>query len=298
MYSMTEVLAPTMIDYAAAGAGGRDGAAAAAGRRDLVPGLLRAEHRQQPRLPSPVGPCRTDDGWLVNGQKVWTSLAQLRAALRAARAHRHHRVRPPRDHRAVRRHGQPRHHRPPARGDARRARSSPRSSSTTCSCPFDRTLGDEGQGWAVAMDLLPYERSTALWHRGRLPAPPARPAARRGGARRGHRHARWGRRSSTSTPSGPDPSPPSAASTPARASAPETSIDKILIATAEQAVFDLAADGLADDGGPRRRPGGAAVAVGVPLLAGRHDLRRQLRDPAQHRRPPAARPRDRTDDGP
>src|SRR5690606_21944316 len=32
--------------------------------------------------------------------------------------------------------------------------------------PFERTLGDEGQGWSVAMDLLPYERSTALWHRG------------------------------------------------------------------------------------------------------------------------------------
>src|SRR5438105_12220133 len=31
--------------------------------------------------------------------------------------------------------------------------------------PFDRTLGDEGRGWSVAMDLLPYERSTALWHR-------------------------------------------------------------------------------------------------------------------------------------
>ena len=31
--------------------------------------------------------------------------------------------------------------------------------------PFERMLGDEGQGWAVAMDLLPYERSTALWHR-------------------------------------------------------------------------------------------------------------------------------------
>ena len=44
--------------------------------------------------------------------------------------------------------------------------SSARCSSTTWSCPFDRTLGDEGQGWAVAMDLLPYERSTALWHRG------------------------------------------------------------------------------------------------------------------------------------
>lgn len=32
--------------------------------------------------------------------------------------------------------------------------------------PADRTLGDPGEGWAVAMDLLPYERSTALWHRG------------------------------------------------------------------------------------------------------------------------------------
>lgn len=31
--------------------------------------------------------------------------------------------------------------------------------------PFDRMLGDEGRGWSVAMDLLPFERSTALWHR-------------------------------------------------------------------------------------------------------------------------------------
>ena len=31
--------------------------------------------------------------------------------------------------------------------------------------PFDRTLGDEGDGWAFAMDLLPYERSTSLWQR-------------------------------------------------------------------------------------------------------------------------------------
>jgi alkylation response protein AidB-like acyl-CoA dehydrogenase len=32
--------------------------------------------------------------------------------------------------------------------------------------PEDRMLGGEGDGWAVAMDLLPYERSTSLWHRG------------------------------------------------------------------------------------------------------------------------------------
>src|SRR5205823_13554900 len=34
--------------------------------------------------------------------------------------------------------------------------------------PLERTLGEEGQGWSVAMDLLPFERSTALWHRGAL----------------------------------------------------------------------------------------------------------------------------------
>ena len=32
--------------------------------------------------------------------------------------------------------------------------------------PSDRLLGDVGQGWQVAMDVLPYERSTAFWHRG------------------------------------------------------------------------------------------------------------------------------------
>src|SRR3989442_13027547 len=32
--------------------------------------------------------------------------------------------------------------------------------------PFERTLGEVDHGWAVAMDLLPYERSTSLWHRG------------------------------------------------------------------------------------------------------------------------------------
>ena len=56
IYSMPEVLAPTMIDYAPAGAGGRHGAAAPAGRRDLVPGLLGTGHREQPGLAQPAGP--------------------------------------------------------------------------------------------------------------------------------------------------------------------------------------------------------------------------------------------------
>ena len=71
--------------------------------------------------------------------------------------------------------------------------------------PVDRTLGDEGQGWAVAMDLLPFERSTALVAPRRLPAPHARGAARRRPSRVRCGRTRWARCSSSSSPSGPGP---------------------------------------------------------------------------------------------
>jgi alkylation response protein AidB-like acyl-CoA dehydrogenase len=136
--------------------------------------------------------------------------------------------------------------------------------------PLDRTLGEEGQGWAVAMDLLPYERSTALWHRGAflhrrlgqllatVATAPA-PAVSAGG----------------STPAPPAPPVLPALSVPPAVSADEvgsafcdlfafrarsratqhrlhagetlgaeTSVDKILLATTEQAVFDLVLGGL------------------------------------------------------
>ena len=32
--------------------------------------------------------------------------------------------------------------------------------------PDDRVLGEVGGGWQIAMDVLPYERSTTFWHRG------------------------------------------------------------------------------------------------------------------------------------
>ena len=124
--------------------------------------------------------------------------------------------------------------------------SSPRCSSTTCSCPFERTLGDEGQGWAVAMDLLPYERSTALWHRGAFLHRAAPAAAGDGGA--GALTAGRGRRGVPAAVRLPRPlaGPRSTAWRAGDTLGPETSVDKILLATAEQAVFDLAADGLAD----------------------------------------------------
>ena len=45
LFSLIEVLAPTLIDFAPPDARGRGGARAALGRRDVVPGLLRAGHR-------------------------------------------------------------------------------------------------------------------------------------------------------------------------------------------------------------------------------------------------------------
>jgi alkylation response protein AidB-like acyl-CoA dehydrogenase len=116
--------------------------------------------------------------------------------------------------------------------------------------PVERTLGDEGQGWSVAMDLLPYERSTALWHRGALlhrrleqfleaVAGPAVSAPDVSAAEIGEVfqqvHAFRARSLATQR----------------RLAAgerlgPETSVDKILLATAEQALFDLVADGLTD----------------------------------------------------
>ena len=75
IYSMTEVLAPTMIDYAAPELAAT-----------MVPRLLRGDETwcqgfSEPGTGSNLASLscratRTDDGWRVTGQKVWTSLAQ------------------------------------------------------------------------------------------------------------------------------------------------------------------------------------------------------------------------------
>ncbi|HEY8523600.1 MAG TPA: acyl-CoA dehydrogenase family protein [Acidimicrobiales bacterium] len=242
LFSMTEVLAPTMIDYA------RPELAA-----EMVPRLLRGDETwcqgfSEPGTGSNLASLscratRTDDGWVVNGQKVWTSLAQYaqRCVLltRTGTPESAHRgitalfvdmdspgitIRP-----IVTIHGR----------------------EEFCEVffddvvvPADRTLGEEGQGWAVAMDLLPFERSTALWQRG----------------------AFLYRRLDELVATAPESLTPdqvgevflalygfrarSLATQHRLASGerlgPETSVDKVLLATAEQAVFDAAADALAD----------------------------------------------------
>jgi alkylation response protein AidB-like acyl-CoA dehydrogenase len=243
IYSMTEVLAPTMISYA--------GAQLAA---VMVPRLLRGDEAwcqgfSEPGTGSNLAALqcravRTESGWKVNGQKVWTSLAQYarRCVLltRTGAADSAHRgitaLFVDMDSPGVT-------VRPCAAKQYRDEFSEVFFDDVVV--PFDRTLGEEGQGWAVAMDLLPFERSTALWHRAAFlqqrlhelitTAPEAAlPAARvaevfqqlytfRARSRDTQRRLAAG-----------------------ESLGAETSIDKILMATAEQAVFELAAEAMAE----------------------------------------------------
>ena len=244
LYSMTEVLAPTMIDYA------RPSLAA-----EMVPLLLRGDETwcqgfSEPGTGSNLASlscraARSDDGWIVTGQKVWTSLAQYsqRCVLltRTGTVESAHRgitalfvdmdtpgitVRP-----IETMHGR----------------------EEFCEVffddvfvPLDRALGNPGQGWSVAMDLLPFERSTALWQRGAF------------------LHRRLGELLAAAPDGALSPAEVGevfqqvyafrarSLTTQHRLAAgerlgAETSVDKVLLATAEQAVFDLAAAGLADE---------------------------------------------------
>jgi alkylation response protein AidB-like acyl-CoA dehydrogenase len=244
IYSMTEVLAPTMIDYAPPELAAT-----------MVPRLLRGEETwcqgfSEPGTGSNLAALtcratRSDEGWIVSGQKVWTSLAQYaqRCVLLTrtggpASAHKGITalfvdmdspgivVRP-----IETMHG---------------AAEFSEVFFDDVVVPLDRTLGQEGQGWAVAMDLLPYERSTALWHRAAFlhhrldrllhdaptgaldPGAVGEVAQLLYALRARSRHTQY--RLAAGEHLGP-----------------ETSIDKVLVATAEQAVFDLVAQGLSVD---------------------------------------------------
>jgi alkylation response protein AidB-like acyl-CoA dehydrogenase len=244
LYSMTEVLAPTMIDYAAP-----DLAA------EMVPRLLRGDETwcqgfSEPGTGSNLGSLacratRADDGWHVTGQKVWTSLAQYaqRCVLLTRTGT------PESAHRGITAlfvdMDSP--------GITVRPIETMHGALEFCEVflddvvvPFERMLGDEGQGWSVAMDLLPYERSTALWHRA------------------AYLHRRLQRLVEAAEPGALDPRllgevtelvyafrARSRATQHRLASGehlgPETSIDKVLLAAAEQAVFELVGEGLAED---------------------------------------------------
>jgi alkylation response protein AidB-like acyl-CoA dehydrogenase len=242
LYSMTEFLAPTMIAYASPELAAQ-----------MLPPFFRGDETwcqgfSEPGTGSNLASLacravRTDDGWRVTGQKVWTSLAQIaqRCVLltRTGTPESAHRgitalfvdmdtpgitVRP-----IVAMHG----------------------TEEFCEVffdevpvPFDRMLGEEGQGWSLAMDLLPFERSTSLWqkaaylHQRLQQLVEAAPAGALDPVRLGEvtqllyafraRSRATQHRMAAGVQLGP-----------------ETSIDKVLVATAEQAVYDLVSEGLA-----------------------------------------------------
>ena len=168
LFSLIEVLAPTLIDFA------RPELAA-----DVVPRLLSGAEMwcqgfSEPESGSdlaslrcraePDGEAATAASWVINGQKVWTSLAQYadRCVLltRTGPSDARHRaitaffvdmdtpgitVRPIEMLNGVREFAE--------------------VFFDDVVVPADRVLGDVNGGWAVAMSILPYERSSCFWQR-------------------------------------------------------------------------------------------------------------------------------------
>jgi alkylation response protein AidB-like acyl-CoA dehydrogenase len=244
IYSMTEVLAPTMIDYATP-----DLAA------EMVPRLLRGDETwcqgfSEPDTGSNLASLscravRTDDGWRVSGQKVWTSLAQYahRCVLLTRTGT------PESAHRGITALFVDMDSPGIAVRPIETMHGAPEFSEVFFDdvvVPVDRTLGEEGEGWSVAMDLLPYERSTALWHRASFlhrrlqqlldrAGPEALDPMALGEVTQLLYAFRARSRATQHRMAKGDPL------------GPETSIDKVLLATTEQGVYDLALEGLAAD---------------------------------------------------
>ncbi len=160
IYSMIEVLAPTMISYA------RPELAS-----EMVPRLLNGDEQwcqgfSEPGSGSDLASLSTratpdGDHWQINGQKVWTSLAQFaqRCVLLTRTGAGHDgitaffvdmdtpgiTVRPLKTMHGVDEFAE--------------------VFFDDVVVPADRMLGRPGDGWRLAMDLLPHERSTCFWHR-------------------------------------------------------------------------------------------------------------------------------------
>jgi alkylation response protein AidB-like acyl-CoA dehydrogenase len=167
-YSMLEVLTPTMIDYA------RPELAA-----EMVPLLLSGRETWCQGFSEPgsgsdlaslttraeLDPTSGGGRYIINGQKVWTSFAQY--ATRCILLTRTGDSSTP-NHQAITAFfvdvDSP--------GITVRPLHTMHGVDEFCevyfddvAVPADRMLGSPGDGWQLAMDLLPYERSTCFWQR-------------------------------------------------------------------------------------------------------------------------------------
>jgi alkylation response protein AidB-like acyl-CoA dehydrogenase len=231
-YSMTEVLAPTMISYAPARLAA-----------EMVPLLLRGKEHwcqgfSEPGSGSDLASLSTravprGDDWVITGQKVWTSMSQYaqRCMLLTRTAPGHGgitaffvdmdspgiTVRPLRTMHGVDEFAE--------------------VFFDEVVVPADRMLGQPGDGWRLASDLLPYERSTCFWHRiaylynrlDRLVSEAELPEEAAIGSAYLALHTARCRSRETSY-----------ALAATGTLGPETSVDKILLQSAEQQLYDTA----------------------------------------------------------
>jgi alkylation response protein AidB-like acyl-CoA dehydrogenase len=234
IYSMVEVLVPSVISY------GSPALAAS-----MVPRLLSGREQwcqgfSEPGSGSDLASLTTravprGDDWVVTGQKVWTSLAQYsaRCVLLTRTASGHGgitaffvdmaspgiTVRPLRTMHGVDEFAE--------------------VFFDDVVVPGDRVLGRPGDGWQLAMDLLPHERSACFWHRiahlytrlDRMVAETPVPDDEAIGAAYLALHTARCRSHTTQRRLADG-----------ERLGPETSVDKVLLATAEQHLFDTARD--------------------------------------------------------
>lgn len=236
-YSMVEVLAPTMIDYAPTELAAEMVPRLLSGREQWCQGFSEpGSGSDLASLSTRAAPHGTaGEAWIVNGQKVWTSFAQYstRCILLTRTAPGHNgitaffvdldtpgiTVRPLRTMHGV---------------------------DEFCEVYFDdvvipasRMLGQPGDGWRLAMDLLPYERSTCFWQRiaylyarfDRLLAETEHPDEYELGSAYLALHTLRCRSRVTQHRLADG-----------KRLGPDTSIDKVLLATAEQRLYDTARD--------------------------------------------------------
>jgi alkylation response protein AidB-like acyl-CoA dehydrogenase len=163
-YSMLEVLTPTMIDYARPELAAEMVPLLLSGRESWCQGFSEPGSGSDLASLTTRAELRSDssgDHYVINGQKVWTSFAQYaKRCILLTRTGPGHAgitaffvdvdspgidVRPLRTMHGV---------------------------DEFCEVyfddvvvPADRMLGNPGDGWQLAMDLLPYERSTCFWQR-------------------------------------------------------------------------------------------------------------------------------------
>jgi alkylation response protein AidB-like acyl-CoA dehydrogenase len=163
LFSLIEVLAPSVIDYASPELAA-----------EMVPRLLSGEEMwcqgfSEPESGSDLASlrCRATadgDGFVINGQKVWTSLAQYsdRCVLLTRTGE------PDSRHRGITAffvdmatHGITVSPLEMINGE----REFCEVFFDDVSVPANRMLGELHGGWAVAMSILPYERSSCFWQR-------------------------------------------------------------------------------------------------------------------------------------